>query len=110
MDTPQVRPALLTAALDRLVEHGAVFGPALDGGWWALGLCDPAEANGCATYPCPPPTPVAVRSPRFAGSAYTRRSCRCSGMSTTGRVRWRSLPTCPAPGSRTPSSRWAARS
>ncbi|MEO3769267.1 DUF2064 domain-containing protein [Micromonospora sp. B9E7] len=45
MDTPQIRPALLTTALERLADHEAVFGPALDGGWWALGLRDPA----CAT-------------------------------------------------------------
>ncbi|MEU8256563.1 DUF2064 domain-containing protein [Micromonospora inaquosa] len=45
MDTPQIRPALLTAALERLAEHEAVFGPALDGGWWALGLRDPSCAS-----------------------------------------------------------------
>ncbi|SCF17524.1 hypothetical protein GA0070607_6475 [Micromonospora coriariae] len=45
MDTPQIRPAVLTAALGRLAEHDAVLGPALDGGWWALGLRDPAYAS-----------------------------------------------------------------
>ncbi|WP_433550426.1 TIGR04282 family arsenosugar biosynthesis glycosyltransferase [Micromonospora zamorensis] len=45
MDTPQVTPALLTAALEQLAEHESVFGPALDGGWWALGLRDPAYAS-----------------------------------------------------------------
>ncbi|WP_320670313.1 TIGR04282 family arsenosugar biosynthesis glycosyltransferase [Patulibacter defluvii] len=40
MDTPQVRPALLSAALRRLTEPAvdAVLGPADDGGYWALGL------------------------------------------------------------------------
>jgi len=40
MDTPQVTPALLDASLTRLLEPGvdAVLGPALDGGWWAIGL------------------------------------------------------------------------
>lgn len=38
MDTPQVTPALLDGALDRLGTEPAVLGPALDGGWWALGL------------------------------------------------------------------------
>lgn len=40
MDTPQVRPELLDLALARLGAPGvdAVFGPAADGGWWALGL------------------------------------------------------------------------
>jgi glycosyltransferase A (GT-A) superfamily protein (DUF2064 family)/SAM-dependent methyltransferase len=39
MDTPQVTPNLLDAAL-RQLEDGAqaVFGPAADGGYWALGL------------------------------------------------------------------------
>ena len=41
MDTPQVTPALLDAGL-RAVERGdAAFGPALDGGYWAIGLRDP---------------------------------------------------------------------
>lgn len=43
MDTPQVTPALLDSALDRLVgdDTDAVLGAANDGGWWALGLCHP---------------------------------------------------------------------
>ncbi|NEA38306.1 DUF2064 domain-containing protein, partial [Streptomyces sp. SID11385] len=39
MDTPQVTPALLDV---RLAKGEAVFGPALDGGFWALGLAAPA--------------------------------------------------------------------
>jgi rSAM/selenodomain-associated transferase 1 len=47
MDTPQVSPALLVAALAVLIDSGvdAVLGPATDGGWWALGLHDPAHAD-----------------------------------------------------------------
>ncbi|WP_138759065.1 TIGR04282 family arsenosugar biosynthesis glycosyltransferase [Modestobacter altitudinis] len=48
MDTPQVTPRLLTAALDRLVTAGpgtAVLGTAPDGGWWALGLHSPVAAQ-----------------------------------------------------------------
>lgn len=43
MDTPQVAAGLLEDALDRLVCPGvdAVLGPALDGGWWAIGLRRP---------------------------------------------------------------------
>lgn len=40
MDTPQVTPRLLAAALRTLARPhtGAVIGPALDGGYWAIGL------------------------------------------------------------------------
>lgn len=42
MDTPQVTAAELTAAAHRLLGTGdAVVGPALDGGFWAIGLRDP---------------------------------------------------------------------
>jgi glycosyltransferase A (GT-A) superfamily protein (DUF2064 family) len=45
MDTPQVRPDLLAAAVDLLGRTDAVLGPAVDGGWWALGLRDPDAAE-----------------------------------------------------------------
>ena len=40
MDTPQLAPALLADALARLAhpDVDAVLGPALDGGYWAIGL------------------------------------------------------------------------
>jgi rSAM/selenodomain-associated transferase 1 len=38
MDTPQVTPALLDAAIGALDRADAVLGPALDGGYWAIGL------------------------------------------------------------------------
>ncbi|MGW7264259.1 TIGR04282 family arsenosugar biosynthesis glycosyltransferase [Streptomyces sp. NPDC054842] len=38
MDTPQVTPALLTVDWR---ERDAFFGPAADGGFWALGLAEP---------------------------------------------------------------------
>jgi glycosyltransferase A (GT-A) superfamily protein (DUF2064 family) len=43
MDTPQLTPGLLEAGLAALEAPGvdAVFGPALDGGYWAIGLRSP---------------------------------------------------------------------
>lgn len=38
MDTPQVTATQLDDALGLLDDHEALLGPALDGGWWALGL------------------------------------------------------------------------
>jgi glycosyltransferase A (GT-A) superfamily protein (DUF2064 family) len=47
MDTPQVTPGLLSDAARLLVDGAvdAVFGPAVDGGWWALGVSDPSTAT-----------------------------------------------------------------
>ncbi|GIG56831.1 glycosyl transferase [Longispora fulva] len=42
MDTPQVTADLLGAACAWLGQADAVLGRAEDGGWWALGLRDPA--------------------------------------------------------------------
>lgn len=44
MDTPQLTAALLADAGAALADADAVLGPAADGGWWALGLHDPAHA------------------------------------------------------------------
>ncbi|KOU33830.1 glycosyltransferase [Streptomyces sp. WM6373] len=43
MDTPQVTPGLLALGLD-FAEADAWFGPADDGGFWALGLAEPDPA------------------------------------------------------------------
>ncbi|MET9887799.1 TIGR04282 family arsenosugar biosynthesis glycosyltransferase [Streptomyces sp. NPDC006430] len=43
MDTPQVTPELLARGLD-FTRTSAWFGPALDGGFWALGLAEPDPA------------------------------------------------------------------
>ena len=47
MDTPQVSAGLLARCAARLAAPGvdAVLGPAADGGWWVLGLNDPAAAT-----------------------------------------------------------------
>jgi rSAM/selenodomain-associated transferase 1 len=46
MDTPQLSPALLAHAARALRRPGtdAVLGPALDGGYWTIGLKDPDPA------------------------------------------------------------------
>lgn len=48
MDTPQVTAELLTDCAGKLSPQTAVLGPARDGGWWVLGIDDPAMA-GCLT-------------------------------------------------------------
>jgi rSAM/selenodomain-associated transferase 1 len=44
MDTPQVAPAVLADGLAALAHADAVFGPATDGGYWAIGLRVPDAA------------------------------------------------------------------
>ena len=47
MDTPQLSATLLRESIDALHQPGvdAVLGPALDGGWWGLGLRNPLHAK-----------------------------------------------------------------
>ena len=53
MDTPQADSDLLTSAAGILLAEAvdAVLGPATDGGWWALGVSDPATAAVLAGVP-----------------------------------------------------------
>ena len=44
MDTPQVTPALLAAALAATVADGSALGFTADGGYWAIGLARPDRA------------------------------------------------------------------
>ncbi|WP_432248215.1 TIGR04282 family arsenosugar biosynthesis glycosyltransferase [Streptomyces sanyensis] len=64
MDTPQVAPELLAGALD---GHDACFGPAEDGGFWALGLAvpDPALLRG---VPMSTPVTGAAQRARLAAA------------------------------------------
>jgi glycosyltransferase A (GT-A) superfamily protein (DUF2064 family) len=55
MDTPQLTPAHLDALTDPLADHGAVLGPAEDGGWWGLALRDPSHANALRDVPMSTP-------------------------------------------------------
>jgi uncharacterized protein len=51
MDTPQVTAELLAACARRLLQAPAVLGPARDGGWWILGLREPAAAQCLRSVP-----------------------------------------------------------
>ncbi|MGH4003732.1 MAG: TIGR04282 family arsenosugar biosynthesis glycosyltransferase [Pseudonocardiaceae bacterium] len=53
MDTPQVNAVLFGQCLDLLEGDGvdAVYGPAADGGWWALGVQRPEVAERIAHVP-----------------------------------------------------------
>jgi uncharacterized protein len=57
MDTPQITTGLLTAAVRKLDEEDAdaVIGLAEDGGWWALGLRDPAHGRALREVPMSTP-------------------------------------------------------
>jgi uncharacterized protein len=57
MDTPQLSAALLDRCLAALSRRGvdAALGRADDGGWWALGLRDPAAAGLVAPVPMSTP-------------------------------------------------------
>jgi hypothetical protein len=75
MDTPQLTGGLLRAALRRLEDADAVLGPALDGGWWGLGLRDPRHAEALRTVP--------MSSPRTAAetvAALTARGLRIAAL------------------------------
>lgn len=57
MDTPQVRPGMLTDAAAALADRQeAVLGPAPDGGWWVLALRHPSAAGPLATVVMSTPT------------------------------------------------------
>ncbi|MEE6135379.1 DUF2064 domain-containing protein [Mycobacterium sp. 050128] len=55
MDTPQVTAELLTDCARRLLRAPAVLGPADDGGWWVLGVQNPAMAECLRAVPMSQP-------------------------------------------------------
>jgi glycosyltransferase A (GT-A) superfamily protein (DUF2064 family) len=57
MDTPQLTRELILHAEDLLGSRGvdAVLGLAVDGGWWGLGLRDPADARVLCSVPMSTP-------------------------------------------------------
>lgn len=50
-DTPQVTAELLTDCAQALLDTDVVFGMARDGGWWVLGVTEPAMADCLHTIP-----------------------------------------------------------
>ena len=56
MDTPQLRPDLLSAVEQQLGSHDAVLGPAHDGGWWVLAAREPRRVAPLAGVPMSTPT------------------------------------------------------
>jgi len=78
MDTPQVSPSVLGAALDDLMKApgDAVLGLATDGGWWAIGLRRPDSRIFLGV-------PMSAKS---TGRAQIERLDRLG-------IEWRSLPT-----------------
>ncbi len=73
MDTPQVTPALLTVDF---ADCDAYFGPAEDGGFWALGLAhpDPELLRG---VPMSTPTTGAVQRERLVAAGLRVRELPC---------------------------------
>ena len=65
MDTPQVTPGLLEAGLDAVLEKDAVFGAALDGGYWSIGLRE-ADARAFDGVPMSRGNTGAVQGARLA--------------------------------------------
>jgi rSAM/selenodomain-associated transferase 1 len=65
MDTPQVTPALLDAGLAALTRADAVLGPALDGGYWGIGLRRP-DPDVFRDVPMSVPATAAVQRRRLA--------------------------------------------
>lgn len=76
MDTPQATPADLTAAAELLEAYDAVVGPAYDGGWWLLGLQDPARAARLRTVPMSRPDTCARTIAALASGVVTTRTLR----------------------------------
>ncbi len=77
MDTPQVDARLLGHCLDVLDRPGvdATLGPAHDGGWWALGVRDPALAGLIAEVPTSRPDTGAK-----TWAALHAAGCRVAGL------------------------------
>lgn len=101
MDTPQVTGSVLAAALERL-RTGAecLLGPALDGGWWAIGL-----------QSAPPALFAPVPMSRPDTGQAQRRRCEALGLSVQALAPQRDVDTIHdaiAVAEAAPSTRFAA--
>ena len=87
MDTPQLTAGLLAQACTALSADGAdaVLGPALDGGYWTIGLQQPDPAVFAGV-------PMSVPS-TFAPSAAGSRSSACAGRDWRPCATWTPSPT-----------------
>jgi uncharacterized protein len=65
MDTPQITPAHLRAAVAALADHDAVLGPAADGGYWCIGLRRP-ERRALLGVPMSSPRTLSAQRERLA--------------------------------------------
>lgn len=60
MDTPQATAEDLRALVRRMQGHDAVLAPAVDGGWWALGVARPGLLQGLGEVPMSSPDTCAA--------------------------------------------------
>ena len=65
MDTPQLSVELLRDGIAALTRHDAVLGPALDGGYWSVGLRAP-DAGAFHGVPMSAEDTLACQRRRFA--------------------------------------------
>lgn len=65
MDTPQLDVALLARSLAALQRHDAVLGPALDGGYWTVGLRAGTSRGAFTGVPMSDPTTAAAQHARL---------------------------------------------
>jgi uncharacterized protein len=96
MDTPQVSPDLITECGQALVDD-AVLGLAADGGWWVLGVRDPAMARCLCSVPMSQPDTGARTLNALRGAGFrVGLVAELADVDTIGdieAVRWACAPT-----------------
>ena len=89
MDATQVSPALLTDCARALLSAPAVLGMASDGGWWVLGVAEPATAKCLLDVPMSSIDTGAVTL-RACSTLRVGNTCAGLRMSTPSTTSWRS--------------------